>query len=209
MQRSTLGNRSYIFGSLSRWGQLAMAPPARKQIFASKGALPRAQTRHAITDIRRRRCRRNRRHRPVRPHHRRRREPCHRHRRVRHRRWGHRVRCRRHRRVRRRPWDRHHRCRVRWMGQAPRWTTEWSLASCYCWALCCRRPHIQPLGRAWRHHRKARQQFWLRISSDSPLSTRATFVQSTCRTPACSGANRIGALRVVRGRAGSPAIPPW
>jgi hypothetical protein len=159
------------------------------------GALPHAQKQRTITDIRRRRCRRNRRHRPVR------RRPwghpgcCRRHRRVRHRPWGHPGCCRRHRRVRhhrwghrercrRHPWDRHHRCLEQWLARAPRWTKEWSLVLCYCLALYCRLPHTQPLGRARRHRREARQQFWLRISSDSPLSTRATFVRSTCRTPA-------------------------
>jgi hypothetical protein len=161
-----------------------MAPPAWEQVLDLSVLYP-ALNSSAITDIRRRRCRHNRRRRPVRRRPHRRRERCRLRRRVRHHRSGHRERCRLRRRVR------HHRsghrgrrrlrCPVLWM--APRWRTEWSSASWYCLALCCHHRRIQPLGRAWLPRRKARRQFWLRISSDSPLSTRATFIQSTCPYP--------------------------
>lgn len=36
MRRLTLGHLSYILGSLSGWGQLGMAPPARLQVFARR-----------------------------------------------------------------------------------------------------------------------------------------------------------------------------
>ena len=143
-------------------------------------ALPHAQKRRAITDIRRTRCRRNRHRRPVRRRPRRRRVRCGHRRRVRHHRWGHPGRCRHYRQVR------HHRYLVLWMARGPRWTKEWSSVLCYCLALYCRR-HMQPRGRAWLHRRKrdGSSGFGSHQIPHSPLAPRLS--RPPVRTLACLG----------------------